>query len=147
MILARAARGPVTATLEAPARVAVRGRTFELTLQLTIEPGSWIESVRAEGGATRATAVQLGMAEGLAPGDMRFPEGSVDPLGGDRLRGYAGTIAIHVPVAVAPDCLPGPAPIAARVLFQVTREGKTLPPDQLEIHTDVEVRPADPKPT
>lgn len=140
MILARAARSPVSATLEAPARVVVRGDTFDLTLQLTIEPGCWIESVRARDGTARATAVQLGMAEGLAPGEMRFPETSVDPLGGERLRAYMGTIAIHVAVGVTSDCLPGPAPIAARILFQATRDGKTLPPDQLEIHTEVEVR-------
>jgi len=142
VILAKAARDPVTATLEAPARTVFRGQTFELTIHLTIEPGCRIEPVRLEGSAAKATAVQLGMAEGLAPGDMRFPEGSVDPLGGDRLRGYAGTIAVQVAVLVAPDCLPGPAPIAARVLFQATREGKTLPPDQLEIHTELDVRAA-----
>jgi len=139
MILARAARGPVSAVLEAASRVVIRGSAFELTLQLTIEPGCWIQSVRADRDSARATAVELGMAEGLMPGDMRFPEGSVDPLSGDRLRAYTGTIAIRVAVGVASDCLPGPAPIAARILFQATREGKVLEPDHLEIRTEVEV--------
>ena len=140
MILARAARRPVTATLELPGRAIVRGETVEGTLTLTIDAGFRIESV-AGGGTARATAVQLGLAEGLSPGDMRFPEGSVDPLGGDRLRGYAGAVAIRFALTAARDCLPGTAPIAARVLFQATEEGKALDPDQLELHAEIEVLP------
>jgi DsbC/DsbD-like thiol-disulfide interchange protein len=138
MILARAARPPVTATLELPRRVIVRGETVEATLTLTIEAGFRIESVKG-GGAARPTAVQLGLAEGLVPGEMRFPEGSVDPLGGERLRGYVGAVSIRFPVTAAPDCLPGTAPIAARVLFQATDGGKTLVPDQLELRAEIEV--------
>ncbi len=140
-VLARARRGPLSARLEAARRRVAPGETLEVAIILTVEPGFRVESVVASGGALRPTSVQLGLAQGLTPGAMRFPEGSADPLGGERLAAYVGTVAIGFPVTAALDCLPGPAPIAARVLFQATGPEGLLPPDQLEVGAEIEVSP------
>lgn len=137
-----ATRGPVTVVLAAPSRRVARGATVELTLSVTIAPGWTIASVKGNPtDGRRATSIQLGAAEGLHPGAMRVPEGAVDPLGGERLNAYAGTIAIQIPLSVTEECLPGPAPIAARLLFQATGEGRTLPPDQVEVEAEFDVVP------
>lgn len=140
-----ATRGPVTVVLSAPSRGIARGSTVELTLLVTIAPGWTIASVKGDPtGTRRATSIQLGAAEGLLPGAMRIPEGAVDPLGGERLAEYAGTIAIQIPLSVTEECLPGPAPIAARLLFQATGEGRTLPPDQVEVEAEFDVATGQP---
>lgn len=137
-----ATKGPVTVVLSAPSRRIARGATVELTLSVTVAPGWTIASVKGDpAGARRATSIQLGAAEGLNPGAMRVPEGAVDPLGGERLNAYAGTIAIQIPLSVTEECLPGPAPIAARLLFQAMGEGRTLPPDQVEVEAEFDVVP------
>lgn len=137
-----ATRGPVTVVLTAPSRRIARGSTSELTLLVTVAPGFTIASVKGDPrGTRRATSLQVGAAEGLLPGAMRLPEGSVDPLGGERLAEYAGTIAIQIPLSVTEECLPGPAPIAARLLFQAAEAGRTLPPDQVEVEAEFDVVP------
>lgn len=137
-----ATKGPVTVVLSAPSRRLARGATVELTLSVTVAPGWTIASVKGDpAGVRRATSIQLGAAEGLNPGAMRVPEGAVDPLGGERLNAYAGTIAIQIPLSVTEECLPGPAPIAARLLFQAMGEGRTLPPDQVEVEAEFDVVP------
>lgn len=142
-LFAGATKGPVTVTLGAPSRSVARGATVELTIGISVAPGWMIGSVVADPrGGTEPTAVQLGVAEGLAPGAMRFPEGSVNPLGGERLRGYAGAVSISVPITVAPDSLLGPAPIAARVSFQASGEGRVLAGDRIEISAAFEVSTA-----
>lgn len=135
---AEAARGPLKVALTAPTLRVSRGTTFELTILVTLEPGWSIASVAGDPlGLTRATSLQLGVAEGLTPGPMRLPEGSVNPLGGERIAAYAGSIAIGVPITVERGSLIGPAPIATRVLFQAQREGRVLPPDQIEVAAEV----------
>lgn len=137
-----ATRGPVTVALSAPSRTIARGSTVELTLLVTIAPGFTIASVKGDPrGTRRATSVQIGAAEGLLPGALRIPEGAVDPLGGERLAEYAGRIAIQIPLSVTEECLPGPAPIAARLLFQATGEGRTTAPDQVEVEAEFDVVP------
>lgn len=139
MILARNARSPVTVSLEAPRRRVRRGERLDVTLTVRVEPGFRIESVDAPPSSAMATTIQLGLAEGLTPGEMSAPEDSMDPLGGGRVRAYVGTIAIRVPVTVEAGCLPGPAPLAARVLFQATGEQGLLAPDQVEVHAELDV--------
>lgn len=137
---ARGTRGPVTASIGvSPARVS-RGGAATVTITLSLAPG-WVagSAVRDPRSAVEPTSVQLGLAEGLAPGAMVVPEGSVDPLGGERRSSYAGTVAFTVPLTVAEDADLGPAPVAARVLFQAAGEGRVLPPDRIEIATEIEI--------
>jgi hypothetical protein len=139
LILAQIARPPVTVAIEAPRRRVTPGDHLDLTLTLAVDPGYRIESVDAPAGRARATSIQLGLAEGLTPGPMTAPEDSVDPLGGGRVPAYVGRIAIRVPLTVDAGCLPGPAPLAARVHFQATGERGILPPDQIEVHAELDV--------
>ena len=139
MILARATRAPVTVAIEAPRRRVARGDRLDVLLTVAVDPGFRIEAVDAPLGGARPTSIQLGVAEGLTPGAMSAPEDSVDPLGGGRVRAYVGTIAIRVPLTVEASCLPGPAPLAARVLFQATGDGGLLSPDQVEVHTELDI--------
>lgn len=130
---------PLTVAIRLPRGRIARGETMEIMLTLTIRPGFRVESAKPASARAQATSIQLGVAEGLTPGEMTFPEFSVDPLGGDRVNAYVGTVVIRVPVTARPDCPVGPAPIAARVLFQATGEGGTLPPDQIETSSELEV--------
>lgn len=139
MILAQTVRPPVTVAIEAPRRRVARGDSLDLMLTLAVDPGYRIESVDAPIGRARATSIQLGLAEGLTPGPMVAPEDSVDPLGGGRVPAYVGRIAIRVPLTVDASCLPGPAPLAARVHFQATGDRGVLPPDQVEVHAELDV--------
>jgi hypothetical protein len=139
VILAQTVRPPVTVAIESPRRRVARGDQLDLTLSLAVDPGYRIESVDAPAGRARATSIQLGLAEGLTPGPMTAPEDSVDPLGGGRVPAYVGRIAIRVPLTVDASCLPGPAPLAARVLFQATGERGLLPPDQIEVHAELDI--------
>lgn len=139
MILAQTARPPVTVAIESPRRRVTRGDKLDIMLTLAVEPGFRIESVDAPAGRARATSIQLGLAEGLTPGPMVAPEDSVDPLGGGRVPAYVGRISIRVPLTVDASCLPGPAPLAARVLFQATGDRGVLPPDQVEVHAELDV--------
>lgn len=137
---ARETRGPVTVSLEASSRRVPRGGGVDVAIGIALAPGWSIGSVANDGRSPLApTVVQIGVAEGLHPGALRVPEGSVNPLGGERLSVYAGTVAIALRVAVLPDALPGPAPIAARVRFQATGEGRVLPAEQIEVATEIEV--------
>jgi hypothetical protein len=138
-VVATGSRGGVTVTLEAPDRTLARGQALELRLLLSMEADVEIAPVVTRDPVWRPTSIQIGAAEGLTPGELTAPETSVDPLGGDRLSAYAGTVLVRVPVTAAPECLLGPAPIAVRVLYQARREGKLMPPDQLEVHGAVDI--------
>ena len=120
MILAQIARPPVTVAIEAPRRRVTPGDQLDLTLTLAVDPGYRIESVDAPAGRARAPSHQHG-------------------LGGGRGPAYVGRIAIRVPLTVDAGCLPGPAPLAARVHFQATGERGVLPPDQIEVHAELDV--------
>ena len=140
MIVGSAARGPVTASLEVPDSRVGPGSAFTLTLTLAVAPGVRIASVSSRIG--RATTIQLGFAEGLLPGPMSAPHDSVDPLGGERLAGYAGTVAFRIPVTVASDCLPGAAPFAAKIAFEPRTKGKVGAPEEIEVRAEVYVTPS-----
>jgi hypothetical protein len=118
------------------------GSSFILTLTLSLAPGTRIGSVSPRG-AGRPTAVQLGFAEGLEPGPMSAPQDAVDPLGGERLPGYAGTVAFRIPVAVAPDCAPGAAPFAAKISFEPRSGGTAGSPGEIEVRAEIYVTRAE----
>ncbi|HET9252842.1 MAG TPA: hypothetical protein VFP58_12085, partial [Candidatus Eisenbacteria bacterium] len=140
VIVGSATRGPVTASLEVPESRVTPGSAFTLVLTLALAPGVRIGSVTTRTG--RATTVQLGFAEGLTPGAMVAPQDSVDPLGGERVAGYAGTVAFRIPVTVAPDCLPGAAPFAAKIAFEPrAAAGKPAPMEEIEVRAEVYVTP------
>lgn len=138
MIVGSASRGPVTAALDVPGARVGAGSSFTLTLTISLAPGVRIGSVAGRG-AGRPTSVQLGFADGFTPGALSAPQDSVDPLGGERLQGYAGTVAFRVPVSVAPDCLPGAAPLAAKISFEPVSDGRSGTPDEIEVRGEVYV--------
>jgi hypothetical protein len=142
VIVGSASCGPVTASLDVPAEHIPAGSSFTLTLTLSLAPGTRIGSVssRAAGGPT---TIQLGFAEVLVPGAMSAPQDSVDPLGGERLPGYAGTVAFRIPVAVAPDCVPGAAPFAAKISFEPRSRGTAESPGEVEVRAEVYVTSAE----
>jgi len=139
MIVGSVSRGPVTASLDVPEPRVRAGSNFTLTLTLAVAPGVRIGSVSSRIG--RATTIQLGFAEGLQPGSMAAPQDSVDPLGGERVPGYVGTVAFRIPVVVAPDCLPGAAPFAAKIAFEPRAHGKAGQAEEIEVRAEVYVTP------
>ena len=142
MIVGSATRGPVAASFEVPSGRVPAGSSFTLTLVLTLAPGVRIGSV-SQRGPGRATSIQLGFAEGLVPGELNAPVDSADPLGGERVAGYAGVVAFQVPVAVAADCLPGAAPFAAKVAFEPREDGRAGAPGEIEVHGEIYVTRAE----
>jgi uncharacterized protein YyaL (SSP411 family) len=131
--LARAQRGPVVGVVTAPLRSLPPGGTLPLTLTLELEPGWHIQSVKPTRADLTATSVEVGVADGLKPGEMRFPEGSVAPLGGERLSVYAGRVTIALPMTAAPDAAPGRRPVVLRVRHQACDDRRCLAPDVLEL--------------
>jgi uncharacterized protein YyaL (SSP411 family) len=137
--LARAQRGPIIASADLDKRRIAPGETAELRLTLDIEPGWHVQSAKPAGAELAATSVELGLAQGLVPGEMRFPDGSLSPIGGERLPVYAGKVAIRVPISATPGLPPGRAPIIARLRFQACDDKRCLAPEQVELTLAVEI--------
>jgi DsbC/DsbD-like thiol-disulfide interchange protein len=137
--LARAQRGPVIISADAGKRRIRPGESFELSLTLEIETGWHVQSAKPSREDRVPTSVELGLAEGLTPGEMRFPDGSMAPLGGESLPVYVGRVTIRVPIQAEPDAPRGKAPIVARVRFQPCDDKHCLAPEQMELSFSVEV--------
>ncbi len=137
--LARAQRGPVVAIATADKRRIAPSETAELTLTLEIEPGWHIQSAKPTRADLVATSVELGIAEGLVPGEMRFPDGSLAPVGGEKLSVYQGRVVVKVPITAARDCPPGRASMIARIHFQACDDKHCLKPEQIELSFALEV--------
>ncbi len=136
---ARVQRGPVIAAAELSKPRIARGESVELHLTLEIEPGWHIQSAKPTRTDLVATSIELGLAEGLTPGEMRFPDGSLSPIGGERLSVYAGRVTIRVSIQSDPDLPPGRVPGVARVRFQSCDDTRCLAPEQVELSFAVEV--------
>ena len=130
---ARAQRGPVIVTADLDKHGIAPGETAELRLTLEIEPGWHIQSAKPSRADLVPTSVELGLAEGFVPGEMRFPDGSLAPLGGERLSVYAGKVVVRVPIRAKPGAPNGRAPIIARIRFQACDEKRCLNPEQVEL--------------
>jgi DsbC/DsbD-like thiol-disulfide interchange protein len=137
--LARAQRGPVIATATADKRRIRPGETVELALTLEIDPGWHIQSAKPTRSALIATSVELGVAEGLSPGEMRFPDGSLAPVGGEKLSVYQGKVMVKVAITASRDCTPGRAPVIARIRFQACDDTRCLQPERVEVEFAIEV--------
>ena len=137
--LARAQRGPVIVTAHLDKRRIAQGETAELRLTLEMEPGWHVQSAKPSRADLIPTSVELGVMEGLVPGEMRFPDGSLAPIGGERMSVYAGKVQVRVPLRAEPGVAPGRAPIIARVRFQACDENRCLGPEQAELSFSLEV--------
>jgi hypothetical protein len=137
--LARVQRGPVIASVTAPRQTLARGESLDLTLTLDMEPGWHIQSARPSRPDLVATSVDLGLAEGLTPGEMRLPEGSVQPLGGERLSVYTGRATVRFTLTAAKDAPTGVAPVVLRVRHQACDERRCLAPESAELSFVLEV--------
>jgi len=136
---ARAQRGPVIATAELSKARVVPGESVELRLILESEPGWHIQSAKPSRAELVATSVELGLEEGLTPGEMRFPDGSLSPIGGEKLSVYAGKVTIRVAIQTGRGLRPGRLPGVARIRFQACDDKRCLAPEQLELRFAVEV--------
>jgi hypothetical protein len=137
--LARGQRGPVIASVTAPRSTLARGESLDLTLTLDIEPGWHIQSAKPGRADLVATSVDVGLAEGLTPGELRLPEGSVHPIGGERLSAYMGRVTARVTITAAKDAPAGLAPVVLRVRHQPCDERRCLAPDAIELSLALEV--------
>jgi len=104
-----------------------------------MEPGWHVQSAKPSRADLIPTSVELGVMEGLVPGEMHFPDGSLAPIGGERMSVYAGKVQVRVPLRAEPGVAPGRAPIIARVRFQACDENRCLGPEQAELSFSVEV--------
>jgi DsbC/DsbD-like thiol-disulfide interchange protein len=98
-----------------------------------MEPGWHIQSAKPSRADLVPTSAELGVTEGLVPGEMRFPDGSLAPMGGERLSVYAGKVTVSVPIRAEPGAPHGRAPIVARIRFQACDEKRCLSPEQVEL--------------
>ena len=136
---ARAQRGPVIATAELSKARIVPGENVELRIVLEIEPGWHVQSAKPSRADLVPTSVELGLTEGLTPGEMRFPDGSLAPLGGERLSVYAGKVTIRVAIQADAGLTSGRVPGVARVRFQACDDKRCLAPEQVELSFAVEI--------
>jgi uncharacterized protein YyaL (SSP411 family) len=132
--LARAQRGPIIASADLDKRRMAPGETAELRLTLEIEPGWHVQSSKPAREDLVATSVELGLTEGLTPGEMRFPDGTLAPIGGERLPVYAGRVTIRVPVKADAALAAGSLPGVARIRFQACDDKRCLAPEQVELN-------------
>ncbi len=132
--LARAQRGPIIASADLDRRRMAPGETTELRLTLEIEPGWHVQSSKPAREDLVATSVELGLTEGLTPGEMRFPDGTLAPIGGERLPVYAGRVTIRVPVKADAALAAGSLPGVARIRFQACDDKRCLAPEQVELN-------------
>jgi uncharacterized protein YyaL (SSP411 family) len=137
--LARAQRGPVIVTADLDRHRIAPGEAAELRLTLEMEPGWHVQSAKPSRADLIPTSVELGVMEGLVPGEMRFPDGSLAPMGGERMSVYAGKVVIRLPLRAEAGAPPGRAPIVARVRFQACDDKRCLGPEQVELSFSVEV--------
>ncbi len=138
--LARSQRGPVIATAVAGHRTLARGESLAITLTLEMEPGWHVQAARRARADLAATSIELGLGDGLTPGAMHFPEGSIAPLGGERIDVYAGTVAIRFALTAAADAPAGLVPAIVRVRFQACDDRRCLAPEVIELSFSLEVR-------
>ncbi len=136
---ARAQRGPVVATAELSKARIVPGESVELRIALEVEPGWHIQSAKPSRADLVPTSIQLGLTEGLKPGEMRFPDGSLSPIGGERLSVYMGKVTIRVAIQADAGLTSGRVPGVARVRFQACDDKRCLAPEQVELSFAVEV--------
>jgi uncharacterized protein YyaL (SSP411 family) len=136
---ARAQRGPVIATAELSKPRIVPGESVELRLALEAEPGWHLQSAKPSRADLVATSVDLGLAEGLTPGEMRFPDGSLSPMGGERLSVYVGKVTVRVAIQADAGLPPGRLPGVARIRFQACDDKRCLAPEQVELSFAVEI--------
>jgi len=111
----------------------------ELRLTLETETGWHIQSAKPSVAELAATSVELGLADGLTPGEMRFPDGSLSPIGGEKLPVYRGKVTIQVPIQVDAGLETGRLPGVARVRFQACDDKRCLAPEQVELRFAIEV--------
>ena len=136
---ARVQRGPVIASAELSKPRIPPGESTDLNLTLEIEPGWHVQSAHPTRDDLLATSVALGLGEGLTPGEMRFPDGSLSPIGGERLSVYMGKITIRVSLNADSKLSAGRIPGVARVRFQACDDQRCLNPEQIELTFAVEV--------
>ncbi|HZI89178.1 MAG TPA: protein-disulfide reductase DsbD domain-containing protein, partial [Candidatus Polarisedimenticolia bacterium] len=136
---ARVQRGPVIASADLSKPRIAPGESTELRLTLEIEPGWHLQSAKPTKDELIATSVALGLGEGLKPGEMKFPDGSLAPIGGERLSVYMGKIAIRVAINADAGLSTGRIPGLARVRFQACDDKRCLNPEQVELTFAVEV--------
>jgi len=135
----RAQRGPVIATAELSKPRVAAGDTVELKITLEMEPGWHIQSAKPTRGELIPTSVALGLSEGLTPGEMLFPDGSLSPIGGERLSVYMGKVTIRVPITADAALPAGRLPGVARIGFQACDDNRCLSPEQVELSFSIEV--------
>jgi hypothetical protein len=136
---ARAQRGPVIASAELSKARIVPGESVELRIALDVEPGWHIQSAKPSRADLLPTSIELGLTEGLTPGEMRFPDGSLSALGGERLSVYAGRVTIRVAIQADAGLASGRIPGVARVRFQACDDKRCLAPEQVELSFAVEI--------
>jgi hypothetical protein len=138
---ARAERGPVIATAELSRPGIAPGERVDLKITLEIESGWHLQSAKPTRDDLIATSVALGLSEGLTPGEMLFPDGSLSPIGGERLSVYTGKATIRVPITADAALPAGRLPGVARVRFQACDDKRCLAPEQVELSFSIEVSP------
>jgi len=136
---ARVQRGPVIASAELSKPRIAAGESTELRITLEIEPEWHLQSAKPTCDDLTATSVVLGLGEGLTPGEMRFPDGTLSPIGGERLSVYAGRVVIRVSIAAEPGLPSGRIPGVARVRFQACDDRRCLNPEEVELNFAVEL--------
>ena len=139
---ARETRGGVTLEVLAPQSVRA-GETLELTLALTIAPGSFV--VARSGGAIDLAGLGVSVPfDGARHVRPRYPE----PLtrrfawSADPIAVYEGTATVPIRVTLPRDTAPAERPIRMRVLFQACTEARCEKPESVTLERLVRVEAA-----
>ncbi len=141
--VARARKKPVTAEAFAARLKAGPGQIVRLDVRITIDEGWHINSNKPLQGHLVPTSIELGQDPTLSLGQIVYPEGKqvIFAFSPKLLSVYEGQIKIAVPVAIAKDAKPGPAPAALKLHIQACNDRNCLEPETLTLSLPFEIRP------
>jgi len=120
------------------------GGTFRVAVHLSIDAAWHVQANPPSEESFIATTLTLDPAAGLAPGTVRYPEGTrLDaPALGGTLLVFNDGVVFGAEVRVAPDAAPGERVLRGKVTFQACDDHTCLFPKSVELTFPIRVDPA-----
>jgi hypothetical protein len=139
----RETRGAVTLEARAPPGPVRAGATFELTLALTVAPGSFVVA-RSDGALDLAGLGVSVPFEGARQVQPRHPDARPRAFSWSArpVAVYEGTLAVPIGVTLPRNAPAGERPVRMRVLFQACSEARCEKPESVTLETRVRIEPA-----
>lgn len=124
----------VKASVLPPAKV-VPGRSFTLTVRLTIEPGYHIQANDAKDPYI-PTRVQVTVPKGYKVGKPVFPRSISITMASEEMAVFEGTVEVKVPIT-PPAQARGKQRLRVKVEYQACTDEACFPPTETSVNADI----------